>query len=166
MIFFAAYVRFWCSPIIMEIEMYSRNLVPHCKGWDQRVISPRWGHATHPTPFGNVWNTEPIITFMVLPWGPIIRPSLRTVLTWRVTARRIQHEGAPKKLDNVVVFERLPCVFFFYWVYSSKNLFSDEYRHRARRRRKFEGIRPLDHDFRGSGSLKTLIFAWICSNSL
>ena len=69
----------------------------------------------------------------------------------------------PKKLDNVVVFERLPCAFFFYWVYSSKNLFSEEYRHRARRRRKFEGIRPLDHDFRGSGTLKLLVILEIPS---
>ena len=69
----------------------------------------------------------------------------------------------PKKLDNVVVFERLPWAFFLYWVYSSKNLFSEEYRHRARRRRKFEGIRPLDHDFRGSGTLKLLVILEIPS---
>ena len=34
------------------------------------------------------------------------------------------------------------------------------------RKKKIEVIRPLDHDFRGLGSLKTLIFPWICSKSL
>ena len=69
----------------------------------------------------------------------------------------------PKKLNNVVVFERFALGVFFYWIYSSKNLFSEEYRHRARRRRKFEGIRPLDHDFRGSGTLKLLVILEIPS---
>ena len=64
--------------------------------------------------------------------------------------------AAPIKPVNPYIFERLPGGFLLNCTLFAQKLFFVDYMHRALQRRKFEVIRPLDHDFRGSGSLKLL----------